>query len=46
MIFYLVTESYLEPGEVLSTSNHIFWRAIWNKLPECIFESFEIGQSF
>ena len=24
------------------TSNHMFGRAIWDKLPECIFENFEI----
>ena len=24
-----------------STSNHMFGRAIWDKLPECIFENFE-----
>ena len=26
----------------ISTSNHIFARAIWDKLPECIFVNFEI----
>ena len=26
----------------MCTSNHMFGRAIWNKLPECIFENFEI----
>ena len=24
----------------------MFGRASWNKLPECIFENFEIAQSF
>ena len=28
----------------VSTSNHMFQRAIWDKLPECIFENFEIAQ--
>ena len=28
----------------ISTSNHIFGRALWNKFPECIFENFEIFQ--
>ena len=27
---------------LISTSNHMFGRAIWDKLPECIFENFEI----
>ena len=27
---------------VISTSNHMFGRAIWDKLLECIFENFEI----
>ena len=25
-------------------SNHIFGRTIWDKLPECIFERFEIAR--
>ena len=29
---------------VSSTSNHMFGRAIWDKLPECIFESSEIAR--
>ena len=28
----------------ISTSNHMFGRAIWDKLPECIFENFEIAR--
>ena len=28
---------------IISPRNHIFGRAIWNKLPECIFENFEIS---
>ena len=28
----------------LSTSNHMFGRAIWDKLPEPIFENFEISR--
>ena len=23
---------------------HLFVRAIWDKLPECVFENFEIGR--
>ena len=26
----------------ICTTNHMFDRAIWDKLPECIFENFEI----
>ena len=26
----------------IGTSNHLFGRAIWNKLPECIFDNIEI----
>ena len=26
----------------ISTSNRMFERTIWDKLPECIFENFEI----
>ena len=29
---------------VISTSNHMFGRAIWDKLPECMFENFEISK--
>ena len=28
----------------ISTSNHMFGRAIWDKLSECIFENFEIAR--
>ena len=28
----------------ISTSNHVFGRAIWGKLPVCIFENFEIAR--
>ena len=28
----------------ISTSNHMFGRASWEKLPECIFENFEIAR--
>ena len=27
---------------IISISNHMFGRAIWDKLLECIFENFEI----
>ena len=26
--------------QLISTTNHMFERTIWNKLPECIFENF------
>ena len=29
---------------LISTSNQIFGWAIWDKLPECIFENFEIAR--
>ena len=29
---------------LISTSNHMFGRAIWDKLPERIFENFEIAR--
>ena len=28
----------------ISTSNYMFGRAIWDKLPECIFENFDIAR--
>ena len=28
----------------ISTSKHMLGRAIWDKLPECIFEKFEINK--
>ena len=28
----------------ISTSNHMFGKAIWNKLPKCVFESFETAR--
>ena len=28
----------------ISTSNHMFERAIWGKSPECIFENFETAR--
>ena len=28
----------------INTSNHVFGRAIWDKLPKCTFENFEIAQ--
>ena len=28
----------------ISTNNHMFWKAIWNQLPECVFENFEISK--
>ena len=27
----------------MSTSNYMFGRAIWDELPECIFEYFDIA---
>ena len=35
MIFIIVT---------VSTSNHMLGRAIWDKLPECVFENLEIAR--
>ena len=29
---------------LIPTSNHMFWRAIWDKLPEYIFENFKIAR--
>ena len=29
---------------VISASNHMFGRAIWDNFPECIFENFEIAR--
>ena len=31
-------------NRMISTSNYMFGRAIWDKLHECIFENFEIAQ--
>ena len=31
-------------SQIISTSNHMFVKAIWDKLPECIFENFEIAR--
>ena len=28
----------------ICTSNHMLGKAIWDKLPECIFENFQIFQ--
>ena len=35
--------SYNFLAKSISTSNHMFGRAIWDKLPKCIFENFEIA---
>ena len=32
--------SYNLLAKSISTSNHMFGRAIWDKLPKCIFESY------
>ena len=34
----------LNSNPAISTSNHMFGRAIWDKLPKCIFENFEIAR--
>ena len=34
----------LSQPEQFSTSNHMFGRAISDKLPECLFENFDIAQ--
>ena len=31
-------------SKLISTSNYMFGKSIWDKLPECIFEKFEIGR--
>ena len=35
--------SFCGVGAFISTSNHMFVSAIWDKYPECIFETFEIA---
>ena len=37
-------ESCRLKATLISTSNHMFGRAICDKLPKCIFESFEIAR--
>ena len=34
----------VECNKKINTSNHMLGREIWNKLPECIFEKFEIAR--
>ena len=34
---------YTLVAKSISTSNHMFERAIWDKLPKCIVENFEIA---
>ena len=34
----------IQPPMGISTSNHMFQRAIWGKLPQRIFENFEIAR--
>ena len=29
---------------IISASNHMFGRAVWDELPECIFENFKIAR--
>ena len=36
--------SYNLLAKSISTSNHMFGWTIWDKLPKCIFENFEIAQ--
>ena len=48
-LFYLeekVINIYLriDKSYTISTSNHMFASAIWDKLPKCIFENFEIAR--
>ena len=38
--FRIFGKSFLQLNSI-STSNHIFGRMIWDKLPECIFKNFE-----
>ena len=39
LLFYSNWKNYQ-----ISTSNHMLGRAIWDKLPKCIFENFEIAR--
>ena len=39
--FKIISKVLLSRMKSISTSNHLFGRAIWDKLPECIFENFE-----
>ena len=47
-LIYLPLDLWLHFSDKLlyeiNTSNHMFGRAIWDKLPECVFESFQIAQ--
>ena len=38
--FRIFGKSFLQLNSI-STSNHMFGRVIWDKLPECIFKNFE-----
>ena len=46
--YFPLTKVKLKPkrknSHWISTSNHVLGRSIWDKLPECIFENFEIAQ--
>ena len=40
-----IRRCYLEERQIC-TSNHVFGRAIWDKLHECLFENFQIFKFF
>ena len=44
MLIKLITLVMLVILMLISTSNHMFRRAIWDKLPECILVNFEIAR--
>ena len=41
---YFCCTFYLYLHLRICASNHMFGRAIWDKLPECIFEHFDIAR--
>ena len=43
LCLYLKLQLHIQTVRI-STSNRMFGRTIWDKLPECIFENFEIGR--
>ena len=44
MLIKLITLVMLVILMLISTNNHMFRRAIWDKLPECILVNFEIAR--
>ena len=39
-----ISHSLTKINGISTSSNHVFWRAIWDKLRKCIFENYEIAQ--